>query len=217
MTTLIIVRHGHTALNDGDRFRGRIDTPLSEQGLVESEVAAKAVAGRWNLSAVYTSAVSRARMTAQAVGAPFGLSAIDEPGILDMDWGEWTGMSFVDASEKYPELYKLCFGRPSKFKAPGGQSFEDLRRQSVDTIKTIAARHNGQNVAIVTHTVNIRLILLGCLEMPTDFFWRVRQGTCAINVLEAEGDLFYLRTINDTCHTRNMPGAKPEVPDLAGH
>ncbi|NLC81165.1 MAG: histidine phosphatase family protein, partial [Lentisphaerae bacterium] len=138
MTTLIIVRHGHTVLNDGDRFRGRINAPLSEQGMVESEVAAKAVASRWSLSAVYTSSVSRARMTAQAVGAPFGLSAIDEPGILDMDWGEWTGMSFGEASEKYPETYKLCFERPSKFKAPGGQSFEYLRRQSVDTVRAIA-------------------------------------------------------------------------------
>jgi phosphoserine phosphatase len=217
MTTLIIVRHGHTTLNDGDRFRGRTDTPLSEQGLLESELAAKAVAARWNLSAVYTSAVSRARMTAQAIGAPFGLDAVDEPGILDMDWGDWTGRSFAEVSEKYPELYRTCFDHPSAFSAPGGQSFEQLRAQSVATIKAIAERHDGEAVAIVTHTVNIRLILIGCLEMPTDSFWRIRQGTCAINALESEGGLFYLRVINDTCHTRGMPGARPEVPDLAGH
>jgi phosphoserine phosphatase len=217
MTTLILVRHGHTELNNGDRFRGRTDTPLSEQGLRESEVAASAIAERWKLSAVYTSAVSRARMTASAVGAPFGLKPIEESGILDMDWGDWTGVSFSEASERYPELYRTCFDHPARFRAPGGQSFEELRALSVATVKDIASRHDGEAVAIVTHTVNIRLILIGCLEMPTDFFWRIRQGTCAINVLESEAGLFYLKTINDTCHTRSMPGGQSEVSDLAGH
>ena len=38
MTTLVLVRHGHTALTDGDRFRGRTDTPLDEQGLRDNTV-----------------------------------------------------------------------------------------------------------------------------------------------------------------------------------
>ena len=137
---------------------------------------------------------------------------MDEPGILDMDWGDWTGRSFAEVSEKYPELYRTCFDRPSAFSAPGGQSFEQLRAQSVATIKAIVERHDGEAVAIVTHTVNIRLILIGCLEMPTDFFWRIRQGTCAINALESEAGLFYLRVINDTCHTRAMPGRASRGP-----
>jgi len=206
MTTLVIVRHGHTALNDGDRFRGRTDTPLDARGLREAEVTAKAISGRWKLSAVYTSAVSRARSTGEIIGAPFGLSPIDEPGVLDMDYGAWTGLTFDEAKAHDPEAYRLCMERASAFRSPGGESFEELRERSVAAVKEIARRHVDQTVAIVSHTVVIRVILLGFLELSTDHFWRVRQGTCAINVIEHDGKLFYMEQMNDTCHTRNMKG-----------
>jgi broad specificity phosphatase PhoE len=206
MTTLVIVRHGHTALNDGDRFRGRTNTPLDAQGLREAEVTAQAICARWKLSAVYTSSVSRAHVTGEIIGKPFGLPAIDEPGILDMDYGEWTGLTFEEARAHDPEAYRLCFERSSAFRAPGGESFEELRERSVAAVKAIAQRHAGQTVAIVTHNVINRVILLGFLEMSTDHFWRIRQGTCAINVLAYDGRLFYIEQINDTCHTRHMIG-----------
>jgi broad specificity phosphatase PhoE len=206
MTTLIIVRHGHTALNDGDRFRGRTDTPLDEQGLREAEVTAKAIAGRWKLSAVYTSSVSRAHVTGEIIGKPFDLPAVDEPGILDMDYGEWTGLTFEEAEAHSPEVYKICMERPSAFKPPKGESFEELRERSVAAVKSIAQRHPNQAVAIVTHNVVNRVILLGFLETTTDLFWRMHQGTCAINVLEYDGKGYGIELINDTSHIRNMKG-----------
>jgi len=42
--------------------------------------------------------------------------------------------------------------------------------------------------------------------MSTDDFWRMHQGTCAINVLEYDGKVYNIEQINDTCHTRNMKG-----------
>lgn len=204
MTTLIIVRHGHTALNDGDRFRGITDTPLSPRGLEEARLTGKAIASRWKLSSVYTSSVPRARQTAQAVASPFGLEPAVEPGILDMDWGQWTGRLFEDCRQTDPEAFRLCFDRASAFRAPGGQSFEELREISVAAVKAIARRHEDQAVAIVSHNINVRLLLLGFMEMSTDFLWRMNQGTCAINVIERRGELYYIGGVNDTCHTRQL-------------
>ena len=206
MTTLVIVRHGHTALNDGDRFRGRTDTPLDDQGLREAEVTAKEIAKRWKLSAVYTSSVSRAHVTGEIIGRSFGLPAIDEPGVLDMDYGEWTGLTFDEARAHDPEAYRLCMGKSSAFRPPKGESFEELRERSVAAVKAITLKHPDQAVAIVTHNVVNRVILLGFLGMSTDNFWRMRQGTCAINVLEYDGKVYNIEQINDTCHTRNMKG-----------
>jgi broad specificity phosphatase PhoE len=206
MTTLIIVRHGHTALNDGDRFRGRTDTPLDAQGLREAEITAKAISGRWKLSAVYTSSVSRAHVTGEIIGRSFGLPAIDEPGILDMDYGEWTGLTFDEARAHHAESYRICMERPSAFRPPKGESFEELRERSVAAVKAITHKHPDQAVAIVTHNVVNRVILLGFLGMSTDNFWRMHQGTCAINVLEYDGKVYNIEQINDTCHTRSMMG-----------
>jgi len=204
MTTLIIVRHGHTALNDGDRFRGRTDTPLDDQGLREAEVTAQAISSRWKLSAVYTSSVSRAHVTGEIIGKSFGLPAIDEPGILDMDYGEWTGLTFDEARAHDAGIYKICMEKPSAFRPPKGESFEELRTRSVAAVKSIARRHPNQAVAIVTHNVVNRVILLGFLETSTDLFWRMHQGTCAINVLEYDGRGYGIELINDTSHIRNM-------------
>jgi broad specificity phosphatase PhoE len=216
MTNLIIVRHGHTALNDGDRFRGITDTPLSDRGLEEASLAAKAIASQWKISAVYSSSVARARMTAEAIGAPFGLKPIEDAGILDMDWGKWTGHTFDDCREHYPEDYRICFEHASAFRAPGGSSFEEVKERSMAAVEAIADRHNGESVVIVTHTVNVRLILIGFLGMSTEFFWRIRQGTCAINVLERdEGGLYYLSEINDTGHTKAMAEARSVAAGLA--
>lgn len=204
MTNLIIIRHGHTAMNNGDRFRGISDTPLSERGQEEARLTSDAVEARWKLSAVYASKVPRALQTAQAVAAPFNLKPIEEAGILDMDYGAWTGLSFEEARQRDPEIFQICFGRARDFRAPGGESFQELRERSVAAVKRIAQQHRDQDVAIVTHTVIIRLILLGFLEMSTDFFWRLRQGTCAINLIQEEKGEYYLGMINDTCHTDRL-------------
>jgi phosphoserine phosphatase len=203
MTTLIIVRHGHTALNDGDRFRGRTDTPLDDRGLREAEITAHAIAKRWKLSAVYTSSVSRAHVTGEIIGKPFGLPAIDEPGILDMDYGEWTGLTFDEARAHDPEQFRFCMEKSSAFRPPKGESFEELRERSLAAVKSIAQRHPNQSVAIVSHNVVNRVILLGFLETSTDLFWRMHQGTCAINVIEYDGKGYGIELINDTSHIRN--------------
>ena len=66
----------------------------------------------------------------------------------------------------------------------------------------LGARHEGQTVVLVGHTVINRIILLSVLGLGNDHFWRLRQDTCAINVFEVEGGVFTLVSLNDTCHLR---------------
>ena len=53
-------------------------------------------------------------------------------------------------------------------------------------VNELAARHAGQTIVLVGHTVINRIILLGVLGLGNDRFWRLRQDTCAINVFEAD-------------------------------
>jgi len=68
------------------------------------------------------------------------------------------------------------------------------------TIHGLAARHAGQTIALVSHTVVNRVILLAILGLGNDRFWRLRQDNCALNVFEAEAGDFTLVSMNDTCH-----------------
>jgi len=70
----------------------------------------------------------------------------------------------------------------------------------MQTVSELAARHVGETVVLVGHTVINRIILLGVLGLGKDRFWHLKQDTCAVNVFEAENDDFVRVSLNDTCH-----------------
>jgi 2,3-bisphosphoglycerate-dependent phosphoglycerate mutase len=67
MGKLILVRHGHTALNvpgKDERLRGWLDLPLDNQGLQEAADLAKRLAD-YPVEVIYSSDLRRARQTAE--------------------------------------------------------------------------------------------------------------------------------------------------------
>ena len=72
---LYIVRHGVTAWNQEGRIQGHTDTPLSAEGMVQAQrIGARLARLEQPLQAVWSSDLMRARQTAEAVAAPFGLT-----------------------------------------------------------------------------------------------------------------------------------------------
>jgi len=76
----------------------------------------------------------------------------------------------------------------------------DLRVRAMAAVAELVARHVGQTIVLVSHTVVHRVILLSVLGLGNDRFWRLRQDTCAINVFEAEAGDNTVVSFNDTCH-----------------
>jgi broad specificity phosphatase PhoE len=71
VTTVLLVRHGRTALNAQGRFRGLTDPPLDEMGMAEAEEAARSILARSRdrpIAALATSPLARARQTAESIG-----------------------------------------------------------------------------------------------------------------------------------------------------
>jgi len=104
----------------------------------------------------------------------------------------------VDAWYRTPETARI----------PGGETLNQVRVRTMDAVRELAARHQDKTIVVVGHTVVNRAVLLGVLGLRNHFFWRLRQDTCAINVLEAEGGggEFTLVSMNDTCHVRGLAG-----------
>lgn len=202
MTHLILVRHGQTEWNRVERFRGRADVPLNDVGLAQAEATGRRVAAEWQPAAVYTSPLSRSVKTAEAIAKHFGLAAQVHPGLADIDYGEWQGLTPEEAKARWPEMADAWYNAPQTARIPGGETLDDLRARAMQTVKELAARHPGQTIVLVGHTVINRIILLGVLGLSNERFWKLKQDTCAINVFEAEGDDFILVSLNDTCHLR---------------
>ncbi|MCX5884433.1 MAG: histidine phosphatase family protein [Proteobacteria bacterium] len=204
MTLVILVRHGQTEWNRIERFRGRNDVPLNETGLAQAEMAGHRIAAGWKPTAIYSSPLSRAVKTADAIARHFDLSVKVHPGLVDINYGEWQGLTPDEARKRWPEMIDVWYETPHRARIPGGETLDELRARAMRTLDEIVASHQGHTVVLVGHTVINRIILLGVLGLGNERFWLLRQDTGAINVFEADGSVFTLVSLNDTCHLHSV-------------
>jgi broad specificity phosphatase PhoE len=200
MTCIILVRHGQTEWNRIERFRGRADVPLNETGLAQAEATSLRIHGEWQPSAVYSSPLSRAVRTAEAIAKHFDLPVQIHPGLADIDYGEWQGLTPDEVRDRWPAALHVWYHQPDDAIIPGGETLAQLRSRGMSTVNELSARHAEQTIVLVGHTVINRIILLGVLGLDNERFWHIKQDTCAINVFEAEKGDFVLVSLNDTCH-----------------
>jgi probable phosphoglycerate mutase len=183
-----------------ERFRGQADVPLNETGLAQADATARRVASEWQPAAIYSSPLSRSVKTAEAIARHAGAPVEIHPGLADIDYGQWQGLTPGEVKERWPERHAAWHSEPQVARIPGGETLADLRTRAMAAVHELAARHAGQTIVLVGHTVINRIILLGVLGLGSDRFWHLRQDTCAINVFETEGEDFTLVSLNDTCH-----------------
>jgi probable phosphoglycerate mutase len=200
MTRFILVRHGQTEWNRVERFRGRADVPLNDTGLSQAEATGRRVAAEWQPVAIYTSPLSRSVKTAEAIARHYALQVQPHPGLADIDYGDWQGLTPEEARQRWPEEIDAWYNRPHLARIPRGETLDELRLRAMGAVNGLAGQHPDETIVLVGHTVINRIILLGVLGLGNDRFWRLRQDTCAINVFELEGSEFTLVSLNDTCH-----------------
>jgi len=198
----ILIRHGQTEWNRVERFRGHTNVPLNETGLAQAEMTGQRVAEEWTPAAVYSSPLSRAVRTAEAVAKHFDQPVQIHPGLVDINYGSWQGLTPEEAHRCDPESVDNWYCHPEQARIPDGETLADLRTRVMQTVSELAVRHAGETIVLVGHTVINRIILLGVLGLGNERFWHLKQDTCAINVFEAVESDFVLISLNDTCHVR---------------
>jgi broad specificity phosphatase PhoE len=197
---IILVRHGQTQWNQVERFRGQIDVPLNETGLAQADAVSRRIAAQWTPAAIYSSSLSRAMVTAQKIAQPFGLTVTPHAGLIDINFGEWQGLSPEEAQQRWPEQVWNWIHAPQQVTIPGGEAFNIVQSRALKAVDELVINHLRETIVLVSHTVINRLILLGILGLGMDHFWTLRQDNCAINILEADPGRYVLVMMNDTCH-----------------
>ena len=179
-TLILLVRHGATPTT-GRVLPGRAPgLQLSADG---AQQAAR-VAGRvtdLKPSAIYTSPLERAVETAAPTAAATGLTAVEEPGLLECDFGDWTGESLSVLTRR--EEWRTLMTAPATFRFPGGESLAELRSRVVATLEQLRTAHPGQVVVCFSHADPIRAALTFALDAPLDAFHRVNVGTGSISMI----------------------------------
>lgn len=206
MTRVYLVRHGTTDWNKEEIFRGRVDCKLNDTGRAEALALAEYFL-KISLEVIYTSPLSRAEETAQAIAGGRGLRVIPEPAFQDIDFGEWQGLPLKEVKEKYPELYRDWRERPQSVTFPGGENLAVVKARAWEGLQRVVRENPEKNTLIVSHRVITKVLICAVLGLDDSHFWQIKQDTTAVNCLEHSRGLFVASLINDTCHLRFIQGA----------
>ncbi|MCX8520350.1 MAG: histidine phosphatase family protein [Rhodoferax sp.] len=156
-TRIIAVRHGETDWNVNARIQGQLDIGLNACGRWQAEQAARALADEV-FDAVYASDLSRAHDTALAIAAQSGtrssvqLAVQTDAGLRERAFGKFEGHTFATIEARWPEEARLWHIREPHF-APdgGGESPAQILERVANTVNSLAERHLGQQILLVTH------------------------------------------------------------------
>lgn len=211
-TSLYVVRHGETDWNREKVFRGVYDVPLNDNGRRQAQLAAGALAD-YQIDAAYTSPLSRSVETAEIVLKPHGIQAARHEGLLDFNYGDWTGLPDSEVARRWPQEHAAWIDRPHEGRLPGGDSLQEVFERAFAAMEDIAARHDGHTVALFAHRVINKLLILGAFGLGLDRFPFIFQGNCCINKLTRQPEGYLIECLNDTAHIRNA-GAEVLLEDF---
>src|SRR5215203_5128566 len=181
VTTVILVRHGQTP-STGTILPGRAPgLHLADVGHEQAGRAAARIGELETVDAIYTSPLERARETAAPIGKARGLKPVVERGLLECDFGEWTGAELAKLA-KLP-AWATVQRAPSTFTFPGGESFSSMQHRIVSAVDKLRAAHPGGTIVCVSHADPIKAAVAHALGTHLDLFQRIVISTCSITAI----------------------------------
>ena len=195
-TIILLVRHGLTPTT-GRLLPGRAaGLHLSDKGVAQAQRAAERIAQLEKVDAIYASPLERARETAAPIAAACQLKVQIDKGLLECDFGEWTGAE-LKALMKLP-AWNTVQRAPSTFTFPGGESFTAMQNRIVGAIDRLRAAHVGGVVVCVSHADPIKAAVAHALGTHIDLFQRIVISTCSVTAIAYGLGAPAVLTVNST-------------------
>ena len=200
-TVVLLVRHGTTPTT-GKVLPGRAPgLHLSDQGLAQAEAVAERISALTAKDqgapvAVYASPLERTSETARPIARALGLRVRSDRGLLECDFGDWTGKKLADLAKK-PE-WSTVQRNPSGFRFPGGESFLEMQARMASTLSRLVALHPGRTVVAVSHADPIKAVVAQAAGTPLDLFQRLTVAPCSVSAIAFTGGGPVVLTVNST-------------------
>src|SRR5690606_5409522 len=145
---------------------------------------------------LYCSPLERTRETAAPIGRALDLRPQVHRGLLECDFGEWTGAELKQLM-KLPE-WQTVQRAPSTFRFPGGESFTEMQVRIVTALDELRARHPGGVVVCVSHADPIKAAVAHAVGTHLDLFQRIVVSPCSISAVAWAGSGPIALTVNST-------------------
>lgn len=206
MIRLYLIRHGRQ-----NSPLCNVDVPLDEAGERQAELVAERLK-KYNIQALYSSNLIRARQTAEIINRELNLVHCIEDDLREISFGALEGLSDVEIKEKFGDFIKERAKADKDIPCPDGESGEDVYNRAFPVIERIienAGNNNIENIAIVTHGGVIRTLVAGVLG--ADFAKKLcvakELENCSITEIDydSKNGNFIVERVNDYAHIEVEP------------
>ena len=182
MSEILFIRHAET--DSMGTFCGSSDPDVNGAGM---EQIAGLLAG-WRgekrfgeaVDAVFSSDLRRAQTTAEALAGAFDLSVEVRPGLREIDFGDWDGLSWDEIWETHREYAERWIAEFPKLPAPQGEPYETFRDRVLAEVQELKAISKGRKLAVVTHAGVMRVILMELLGVSESAAWERTRTYCCV-------------------------------------
>ncbi len=199
---LILVRHPQTDWNKAYRIQGQRDIPLNVFGEAQAEAIAQALA-KESVEAIYSSPLSRAYQTSQAIGLFHQSEIIVDDRLKELDVGRVDGLYYPSLKTETPEFFNSWISDPAIARWPGGESLHELQCRVWEAVQNIISRDYGKTVVLTSHLFCLLTLLCSILELNLSNFRKLNLSVAGISVIEFAEVKTRLVSFNDTCHLKN--------------
>jgi probable phosphomutase (TIGR03848 family) len=198
VTTVLLVRHGLTALT-GPVLAGR--TPgvdLDDRGRTQAAAVAQRLAAV-AVQAIVSSPLERCQETAEFIANERDLSVEIDPRLIECGYGDWTGQE-INKLAKDP-LWKVVQAHPSAvtFPGEGGEAMRDAQIRAVDAVRSWNTKLGPDAVWVAcSHADIIKSVVADALGMHLDTFQRIVIDPCSVTVITYTALRPFVVRVNDS-------------------
>jgi len=200
MTRIYLIRHAEAEGNLYRRAQGWYDGRITENGYLQIEALKKRFEDI-HIDAVYSSDLFRTRVTAAAVYKPKNLPLNLDPQLREIKIGEWEDRTWGDLARNDLEQLELFNIDSPEWNVPGSESFAQVSERVGNALKRIACLHEGQTVAVFSHSAAIRSTLARFRKLSQEEVGQGQQSdNTAVTLLEFDGEEPKIIFQNDNSH-----------------
>jgi probable phosphoglycerate mutase len=182
--SVYLARHGQTQWNLEGRRQGRLDSPLTAEGVDQVRRNARSVRSE-PIDAVFSSPLGRAYTSAAVFGSVLGLPVQVVEELSELDHGEWSGLTAPEVERGWPGEAAVRAGDKYGYRFPGGESYADADARAARALARV--RDSGARVPLlVSHEMIGRMLMRNLaglddaqalkLRHPSDVVYKVLPG-----------------------------------------
>ena len=186
---IYIIRHGQTQSNLKNQYYGRLDVPLTDQG-VQQMKALSFELSNIQFDKIYTSNARRALESLEICLPTYHHQAIIDERLCEINFGDFEGKTYQEISKEYPQEVIHWQRDWKNFLPPQGESFIQFYLRVSDIFKEIIS-NEVDNIFIMAHSGVIKAIYCYVLGQNLDLYWNFTCHNGKINIIQYEyGNLF---------------------------